>query len=147
MKAPLLLTLAVLALLLAGCSHQLMSQQALDQIKTQQYQDGKNDLADQMAPQLEAEYQRGYDEGFAAGKAQGIQEAQAAQEEIITLYPDTPAQPAEAAPSGSTVYITASGEKYHAAGCGSLRKSSQPLSLAQAKAQGYTPCGQCEPPQ
>lgn len=45
-----------------------------------------------------------------------------------------------------TVYVTRTGEKYHSAGCQYLRKSQIPMSLADAKASGYTPCSKCGPP-
>jgi hypothetical protein len=49
-------------------------------------------------------------------------------------------------PSGTTVYITKSGAKYHRAGCRYLAKSSIPISLQDAKARGYGPCSVCKPP-
>ena len=55
---------------------------------------------------------------------------------------DTP-QPS---PSGTTVYITATGACYHRAGCRFLSHSCIPISLAEAKAQGYRPCSVCKPP-
>ncbi|GEM_PF-1104482 len=48
--------------------------------------------------------------------------------------------------STTTVYITASGNKYHRAGCQYLYGGSIPISLEKAKAQGYTPCSVCNPP-
>ncbi|MFZ5688622.1 MAG: thermonuclease family protein [Bacillota bacterium] len=45
-----------------------------------------------------------------------------------------------------TVYVTDTGSKYHTAGCQYLRKSQHPISLSNAKAQGYTPCSKCGPP-
>lgn len=48
--------------------------------------------------------------------------------------------------SDTTVYITNTGEKYHLSGCSSLRKSKIPISLSEAKAQGYEPCKKCHPP-
>ena len=42
-----------------------------------------------------------------------------------------------------TVYITNSGKKYHAAGCRYLARSQIPISLADAKARGYTACSVC----
>lgn len=45
------------------------------------------------------------------------------------------------------VYITNTGEKYHSAGCQYLSKSKIPISLSDAKAEGYTPCSRCHPPQ
>lgn len=44
-----------------------------------------------------------------------------------------------------TVYITKSGEKYHASGCQYLKKSKIPISEGDAIAQGYTPCSKCNP--
>lgn len=46
-----------------------------------------------------------------------------------------------------TVYITKTGRKYHADGCQYLRRSQIPMSLKQAKAQGYTPCSRCPVPE
>lgn len=46
-----------------------------------------------------------------------------------------------------TVYVTKSGKKYHLAGCRELKKGSTAISLKDAKAQGYTPCKICNPPQ
>jgi hypothetical protein len=59
-------------------------------------------------------------------------------------------QPAPAAQSDSktqTVYITRTGKKYHRAGCRYLSHSSIPISLKDAKSNGYTPCKVCQPPQ
>ena len=47
--------------------------------------------------------------------------------------------------SGVTVYVTASGKKYHKAGCRYLAKSLIPISLEDAK-KAYTPCSVCNPP-
>lgn len=47
----------------------------------------------------------------------------------------------------TTVYITETGTKYHRDGCRFLAKSKIPISLAKAKAEGYTACGVCKPPQ
>jgi len=49
----------------------------------------------------------------------------------------------KAQPQDRTVYITRTGHKYHAAGCRYLSKSSIPISLKDAQAQGYTPCSVC----
>lgn len=46
-----------------------------------------------------------------------------------------------------TVYITKTGSKYHREGCSSLRTSSIPISLSEAKQRGYEPCKICKPPQ
>lgn len=45
-------------------------------------------------------------------------------------------------PQTYTVYVTATGSKYHRAGCSYL-KSSRAISLADAIAAGYTPCSRC----
>lgn len=43
----------------------------------------------------------------------------------------------------NTVYITATGTKYHRSGCQYLSQSSYRISLAEAKSRGYTPCSRC----
>lgn len=45
------------------------------------------------------------------------------------------------------VHVTKSGKKYHSAGCSYLEDSDLEISLSDAKAQGYTPCAKCNPPQ
>jgi competence protein ComEC len=45
-----------------------------------------------------------------------------------------------------TVYVTESGECYHLGGCRYLSHSKIPISLKDAKAQGYRPCSVCDPP-
>ena len=47
------------------------------------------------------------------------------------------------APKSQTVYVTNTGSKYHRAGCQYLRKSKIPISLSDAKAQGYSACSRC----
>lgn len=44
------------------------------------------------------------------------------------------------------VYITRTGHKYHLDGCRYLARSQIPISLTDAKAQGYGPCSVCGPP-
>lgn len=44
---------------------------------------------------------------------------------------------------GVTVYITATGSKYHSGWCQYLSNSKIAISLNAAKAQGYTPCSVC----
>ncbi len=51
----------------------------------------------------------------------------------------------QAPPKEITVYITRTGQKYHRAGCSSLRRSMIPLSLNEAKKR-YLPCSVCSPP-
>lgn len=45
--------------------------------------------------------------------------------------------------TGSYVYITNTGKKYHVNGCRHLAKSKHKISLADAKKQGYTACKTC----
>jgi micrococcal nuclease len=62
---------------------------------------------------------------------------------------ECPAPAVVAAPAiggDPTIYVTRSGEKYHASGCGSLRGGGTPMRLSQALARGLTPCGACSPP-
>lgn len=47
------------------------------------------------------------------------------------------------AAENDVVYITNTGKKYHATNCSSLRKSKHAITLANAKASGYTPCSKC----
>jgi hypothetical protein len=53
-------------------------------------------------------------------------------------------QPAQS--TGTTVYITKTGEKYHVDSCSYLRQSKISISLSEAKRLGYTPCSRCNPP-
>lgn len=45
-----------------------------------------------------------------------------------------------------SIFITKTGEKYHVEGCSGLSRSKIPITLKEAKAQGYGPCGLCHPP-
>ena len=54
--------------------------------------------------------------------------------------------PSSKTPQTQTVYITKTGTKYHRDGCKYLIKSKIPISLKDAKAQGYEPCKVCNPP-
>lgn len=45
--------------------------------------------------------------------------------------------------NSSTVYITATGHKYHRGNCGYLSRSKYSISLKDAKARGYTACSRC----
>jgi len=81
---------------------------------------------------------------FRTGKTAQALTAQPAQ-------PSTEAPPAAAAPdpqrdeSQITVYITRTGERYHRGSCHHLARSKYPVSLRDAKRQGYTPCKVCRP--
>ena len=50
-------------------------------------------------------------------------------------------------PQSTTVYITKTGKKYHKDGCRYLSQSKIKTTLKEAKANGYTPCKVCHPPQ
>ncbi|HET6498085.1 MAG TPA: thermonuclease family protein [Coriobacteriia bacterium] len=63
-----------------------------------------------------------------------------------TEAPAPPASAGSGAPGTTTVFITRTGEKYHADGCRHLARSRIPISLADAKARGYEPCSVCDPP-
>ncbi|MBE0448226.1 MAG: thermonuclease family protein [Actinobacteria bacterium] len=57
------------------------------------------------------------------------------------------APPSDTGSGEITVYLTRTGEKYHVGTCGYLSKGKIPVSLSDAKAQGYEPCSVCGPPQ
>ncbi|WP_294521223.1 hypothetical protein [uncultured Pseudoflavonifractor sp.] len=73
---------------------------------------------------------------------------------VTTPEPSPSAAPVSEAPAAAAVedpvevivYVTKTGEKYHAAGCQYLSRSQIPMSLEDAKASGYTPCSKCHPP-
>ncbi len=75
-----------------------------------------------------------YDSGYNAGYSDGLADGQAS---------DYSYQEPE--PVGYTVYITATGSKYHRSGCSYLRKSSYAINVYDAQAKGYTPCSRCNP--
>ena len=49
--------------------------------------------------------------------------------------------------SETMVHNTATGKKYHRAGCRTLKKSDTEVTLDEAKSMGLSPCGICNPPQ
>lgn len=48
--------------------------------------------------------------------------------------------------TGTMVYITPTGTKYHRASCSYIKGSSTKIDLYDAKRQGYGPCSRCHPP-
>lgn len=54
---------------------------------------------------------------------------------------------ADSSNSETVVHITATGKKYHRAGCRTLKKSDTEVTLEEAKSMGLSPCGICNPPQ
>jgi micrococcal nuclease len=49
-------------------------------------------------------------------------------------------------PVETMVYLSATGTKYHLKSCRTLKKTPTEVSLSDAKARGYDPCGVCDPP-
>ena len=83
----------------------------------------------------DSSYQDGYNNGYNKGYDAGYNDGAGSYSQY-------------SAPQSSytyTVYITATGNKYHAAGCQYLKKSSIPIDINQAIAQGYTACSRCNP--
>ena len=54
---------------------------------------------------------------------------------------------ADSSNSETMVHITATGKKYHRAGCRTLKKCDTEVTLDEAKSMGLSPCGICNPPQ
>lgn len=54
---------------------------------------------------------------------------------------------ADSSNNETMVHITATGKKYHRAGCRTLKKSDTEVTLDEAKSMGLSPCGICNPPQ
>ena len=58
-----------------------------------------------------------------------------------------PAPQQQAQTKEQTVYITRTGKKYHRATCRYLSRSKISTTLKDAKANGYSACSVCKPPQ
>lgn len=81
---------------------------------------------------------------WAAEKAEVARIAAEKAAAAAAAVPKPAPAPSPAAPSGGgTVYITKTGAKYHQGGCSYLSQSKIPIGLADAEAQGYTPCSRC----
>lgn len=91
------------------------------------YQDGYSDGFDEW-------FSKGYESGYADGKAS------------VTSSSSFSSGSSYSQPQTVTVYVTNTGSKYHMSGCQYLKKSRIPISLSNAKKQGYTPCSRCNPP-
>lgn len=65
-------------------------------------------------------------------------------EPVVTPTPQT--TPPVVEKQEVTVYVTRTGSKYHRSGCRYLARSCIPISLEDAKTQGYGPCSICGPP-
>ena len=66
---------------------------------------------------------------------------------VAVLPAQAPAPQRQEQTKEQTVYITKTGKKYHRDGCRYLSHSKIPISLKDAKANGYTACSVCRPPQ
>ncbi|MFZ3371423.1 MAG: ComEC/Rec2 family competence protein, partial [Desulfitobacteriaceae bacterium] len=64
-----------------------------------------------------------------------------------TSSPVLPPIPVNPSKQETTLYRAATGNIYHIDGCKLLPKSKTPISLAEVKTKGYTPCKACNPPQ
>ena len=104
-------------------------------------------------------YQAGYENGKKDGRAEAKEEA--AEEErddtedsgssgTYRPYSSSGASDSSGSSStsssGTTVYVTDTGSKYHRYGCQYLRESCHGMTLSQAKQAGYTACSRCDPP-
>ncbi len=88
----------------------------------------------------------GYDNGYAKGYKDGKAVVGANSSNIVSsaAAANSGNQSTESEPVQSlTVYITETGTKYHRWGCQYLRKSCIPVSLADARSDGYTACSRC----
>ncbi len=74
-------------------------------------------------------------DSYNAGYSAGLSDAQSGDGSTNGALSDT-----------TVVYITRSGSKYHTKDCSYLRGSSIPISLSEAKSEGYGPCSRCHPP-
>jgi hypothetical protein len=66
---------------------------------------------------------------------------------LVFIVAFNPPLPVSAADGTTVVYVTKTGEKYHADGCRYLKKSKIEKSLEDAVAEGYEPCSKCSPPE
>lgn len=117
----------------------------LERAKNKSYQDGKKSgeelgysagYEDGLAASGDA-YELGYNDGIASVKNQSGTKTGGG----TTTNPP----PAEDPPKSYTVYITKTGEKYHASGCQYLAKSKIAIDKSKAISQGYTACSRCKP--
>jgi hypothetical protein len=74
--------------------------------------------------------------------ASPVVEAKPAASPVVEQRPRAAAPEARDDP---IVYVTRTGSKYHSAGCSSLKKSSTPMRLSEAKLR-YSACSRCNPP-
>lgn len=133
-----------------GSDKEEVKKQPAEEVKTQPSEEVKGSTSEE--PKIPTNQQQ-----TATAEQQSPVTAPAPEED---KQPTTePLQRTQAAPENSsvipppqdnqeqTVYVTDTGKKYHSAGCRTLKQSQRPISLDDAKAAGYSPCGICKPPQ
>lgn len=119
------------------------SQPAIDGLKAQvaSLTEEKNGLQSQvdMLTSQKADLQKQVDTlkaGASSGSSSGSSSNGGSSASVPAAYSSSDDQ-------SETVYITNTGSKYHSAGCRYLKKSQIPMSLSEAKRQGYTACSVC----
>lgn len=119
------------------------SQPAIDDLKAQvaSLTEEKNGLQTQVdtLTSQKADLQKQVDTlkaGASSGSSSGSSSSGGSSASVPAAYSSSDDQ-------SETVYITNTGSKYHSAGCRYLKKSQIPMSLSEAKRQGYTACSVC----
>lgn len=119
------------------------SQPAIDGLKAQvaSLTEEKNGLQSQVGTltSQKADLQKQVDTlkaGASSGSSSGSSSSGGSSASVPAAYSSSDDQ-------SETVYITNTGSKYHSAGCRYLKKSQIPMSLSEAKRQGYTACSVC----
>lgn len=119
------------------------SQPAIDGLKAQvaSLTEEKNGLQSQvdMLTSQKADLQKQVDTlkaGASSGSSSGSSSSGGSSASVPAAYSSSDDQ-------SETVYVTDTGSKYHSAGCRYLKKSQIPISLSEAKRQGYTACSVC----
>lgn len=119
------------------------SQPAIDDLKAQvaSLTEEKNGLQTQVdtLTSQKADLQKQVDTlkaGASSGSSSGSSSSGGSSASVPAAYSSSDDQ-------SETVYVTNTGSKYHSAGCRYLKKSQIPMSLSEAKRQGYTACSVC----
>lgn len=119
------------------------SQPAIDGLKAQvaSLTEEKNGLQTQVdtLTSQKADLQKQVDTlkaGASSGSSSGSSSSGGSSASVPAAYSSSDDQ-------SETVYVTDTGSKYHSAGCRYLKKSQIPMSLSEAKRQGYTACSVC----
>ncbi len=140
----------------AGNDYGLPSQETLDELAYWEVQTWRTDVDATVAVQSDGAALRAwalatgatepsdpavvatYPEAPEAAQGLAVAENTAASEDASTGEAD-----AASTPSGITVYVTETGNKYHDAGCRYLKSSQIAMDRDEAIAQGYDPCKVC----